>query len=216
MPSSAALQQILIVDDHELVRMGLRTLVASLARGPGPPLSLLEAASLEEALSLYQRHRDGIALVLLDLRLPDAHGLSALRGFLARFPAAPVAVLSGDSDPAVMREAIQAGAHAYLPKAGPASVSNYVRQLGLPGVPALAAHAAAGCDALRAVQTHNGERLRLTPRQAEMLDAVLAGQSNREIAMRSRLSEGTVKNHVSALLLMFGVRSRAQLISRLR
>lgn len=57
--------------------------------------------------------------------------------------------------------------------------------------------------------------MRLTRRQAELLDLLLTGQSNQEIAVHLRLAEGTVKNHVSALLL-FGVRSRAQLISRLR
>jgi DNA-binding CsgD family transcriptional regulator len=58
--------------------------------------------------------------------------------------------------------------------------------------------------------------VRLTARQAELLDWILIGKSNREIADLTHLSEGTVKNHVSTLLLLFGVRSRAQLISHLR
>ncbi len=58
--------------------------------------------------------------------------------------------------------------------------------------------------------------MRLTLRQAELLDWILCGLSNREIAERAHLSEGTVKNHVSSLLLMFGVPSRSQLISQLR
>ena len=222
MQTCAAARHILIVDDHELVRVGLRTLVASLARGPAVPLSVLEAGSLDEALRLYQRHGDSIGLVLLDLRLPDAYGLSGLRSLLSRFPGAPVAVLSGDSDPALVREALKAGARAYLPKAAQLTgVMDYIRQWGpQEGAACTATASATGAqgpsDALRTVQTPSGESLCLTLRQAEILDAVVAGQSNREIALRAHLSEGTVKNHVSALLLMFGVRSRAQLISRLR
>jgi len=208
--------RLLIVDDHELVRLGLSALIAAHAAGQPVP-EVLEASTLAQALHLYSTHGDGIALVLLDLHLPDTHGLSGLRDFLARFPRAPIVVLSGSSDPALMREAVAAGARAFLAKSGHlAEVIDYVRGLGVlgsPGAPSAADPAPAGG---RLVQTLDGERLRLTQRQAELLDCLLTGQSNREIAARVHLSEGTVKNHVSALLLMFGVRSRAQLISRLR
>ena len=208
----ACARRLLIVDDHELVRLGLATLVTSQASGK--PFDVLEASSLEQALQLYSVHGDAIALVLLDLHLPDTHGLSGLRAFLARFPTAPVIVLSGSSDPTVMREAVAAGARAFLSKSSHlAGVLDYLQGLGDQESARLgAADLADG----RLVQTLDGERLRLTQRQAELLDCLLTGQSNREIAERVHLAEGTVKNHVSALLLMFGVRSRAQLISRLR
>ena len=209
-PDAASPPRLLVVDDHELVRLGLATLIAAEAVGTPAP-EVLEASSLAQALQLYSVHGEGIALVLLDLHLPDTHGLAGLRTFLARFPHAPIVVLSGSSDPALVREAIAAGARAFLGKSGQlAHVLDYVRGLAGPG--AAPAPAAGG----RLVQTLDGERLRLTQRQAELLDGVLCGQSNREIAERAHLAEGTVKNHVSALLLMFGVRSRAQLISRLR
>jgi DNA-binding CsgD family transcriptional regulator len=69
---------------------------------------------------------------------------------------------------------------------------------------------------VRVVRTATGEPLQLSARQAQVLDWILAGESNRQIADLAHLSEGTVKNHVSTLLLLFGVRSRAQLISQLR
>ena len=222
--SQASAGHILIVDDHELVRLGLSTLIAAHAAG-AHGAEVLQASTLAQALDLYSRHGEAIALVLLDLHLPDTHGLSGLRSFLARFPRAPIAVLSGSGDPTLMREAAAVGASKFFNKSGQLSdVIDYIRQQGLLGAaPAPAATAPASAapstDARaseRWVQTLDGERVRLTPRQAELLDCVLSGQSNREITERVHLSEGTVKNHVSALLLMFGVRSRAQLISRLR
>lgn len=224
--SDRARPRLLIVDDHELVRLGLSTLIASQAADKGDPVTM-EAGTVAEALKLYALHHESIALILLDLHLPDAHGLSALRQFLTRFPAAPVAVLSGDNDPSLKQQALATGARAYLPKAGQlGDVIAYLNAQGLLGIAtneptdsglASDAHCAQDPQRLvRTVHTRDGERVRLTQRQSEMLDWVLAGQSNREIAERSHLSEGTVKNHVSALLLMFGVRSRAQLISRLR
>ena len=225
LPAAVVRPRILIVDDHELLRLGLSTLIAAHASGPQPP-EVLEACTLVQALDLYSRHGDVIALVLLDLHLPDTHGLSGLRAFLARFPRAPIAVLSGSGEPSIMREAVAAGAQAYLSKSAHLTdVLDYVRRLGLLGEPSPPGQASttptadgpsdAGA-AGRWVHTVDGERVRLTQRQAELLDCVLSGQSNREITERVHLSEGTVKNHVSALLLTFGVRSRAQLISRLR
>ncbi|WP_377615105.1 response regulator [Ottowia flava] len=220
---STARPRLMVVDDHELVRLGLAALMAAQATD-GPTSDTLEACTLAEGLLVYAEHQHCITLVLLDLHLPDTHGLSGLREFMARFPAAPIAVLSGDSDPALRQQALQAGARAFLPKAGHlADVIAYLAAQGLVGPPAMplaespcASSPYGARDATRTIQTRDGERLRLTHRQAEMLDWVLAGQSNREIAGRAHLTEGTVKNHVSALLLIFGVRSRAQLISRLR
>ncbi len=212
-------RQVLIVDDHELVRLGLSALLDSPRGDAGPPLALLHAASLREGLQQYEQHQQHIAVVLLDLHLPDAHGLSALHAFLRQFPHAPIVALSGDTEPTLARDAVAAGALAFLSKSGQlGQVSDYINALlhaGSATAPGLLQPAAA-LEVGRLVQTRDGERLRLTPRQGDLLDHVLAGLSNREIADQLDLSEGTVKNHVSTLLLIFGVRSRSQLISRLR
>lgn len=226
-PDAAKPTGMLVVDDHDLVRLGLRTLVQSHAAASGHELQVFEARTLQEALALYRDQQAAIGLVLLDLHLPDAHGLSGLASFIGHFPAARVVVLSGVSDPALVREALARGASAYLAKSGDLQHAvSYIRSLGLlghSGAPSSggSAHAALADDdsesaGLRVVRTAAGERLSLTARQAQVLDWILAGQSNREIAEMAHLSEGTVKNHVSTLLLLFGVRSRAQLISQLR
>jgi DNA-binding NarL/FixJ family response regulator len=205
----------LVVDDHGLVRLGLRSLIQSFAAAGGRSVAVFEAASLAEALALYAAQQTQIGLVLMDLHLPDAHGLSGLHSFRERFPAARVVVVSGDSDPALQREALAQGASAYLTKSGDLHhVVQYLRSLGhasdsrapsvLPGT------------ATRVVCKAGGEPLQLSARQAQILDWVLAGLSNQQIAEQACLGEGTVKNHVSALLLLFEVRSRAQLISQLR
>jgi DNA-binding NarL/FixJ family response regulator len=211
--------RLLIVEDHALVRLGLFTLLAR----AGGRLEILEARTLAQAIEVYGAHTQGIALVLLDLHLPDAHGLSGLRDFLRRFPRAPVVVLSGNTDPALMRQARNAGALAYFGKSDQMDdvvcfVQAHCRRLseGTAGGWEGRIDAADATDPGRIVETLDGERVRLTRRQADLLDRVLAGQSNREIAGHVHLAEGTVKNHVSALLLLLGARSRTQIVSRLR
>jgi DNA-binding NarL/FixJ family response regulator len=218
---------LLVVDDHDLVRLGLRTLVQSHATSNGQEMQVFEARNVRDAMALYRDHQDDIGLVLLDLHLPDAHGLSGLNSFMASFPLAHVVILSGDSDPGLMREAKSHGACAYLTKSGDLqNVVNYISTLGLLGMgqgPRTNPHSTEAPDgddtlptSMRTVRTTAGESLQLTARQAQVLDWILSGLSNREIADTAQLSEGTVKNHVSTLLLLFGVRSRAQLISQLR
>jgi DNA-binding NarL/FixJ family response regulator len=222
----------LVVDDHDLVRLGLRTLLQSHAASSGQVVQVFEARTLQDALASYRDHQAAIHLVLLDLQLPDAHGLSGLVRFLEQFPTARVVVLSGVNDPGLVREARARGALAYLTKSGDLQqVVAYIRSQGLldrrMGVLSTAwagPEERAGRDteqppavpAGRMVYTGDGAGLQLTARQAQVLDWILAGQSNRQIAEMAHLSEGTVKNHVSTLLLLFGVRSRAQLISQLR
>ncbi len=217
LPETRQATTLLVVDDHDLLRLGLLTLVQAHATGSGRPIPVLESRTLQEALDLYREHEPEIGLVLLDLHLPDAHGLTGLTNFLKAFPQAPVVVLSGVNDPGLMRHALSRGARAYLTKSGDLKeVVGYIRALGLFGPPAQERAAPPTEPVLRTVRNPNGETLQLTERQAQVLDRILAGESNRDIAERAQLSEGTVKNHVSALLLLFGVRSRAQLISSLR
>ena len=213
-PPNTTATGLLLVDDHDLVRLGLLTLVQSHAADTGQHVPVFEARTLREALDLYREHHRDIGLVLLDLHLPDEHGLSGLDQFRRTWPDAPVVVLSGINDPGLMRHAVARGALAYLPKAGDLEhVIAFIRSRGGFGAPSRAAPEPA---TLSTWHSANGQRLALSERQAQVLDWVLEGASNREIAARAHLSEGTVKNHVSALLLLFGVRSRAQLISQLR
>jgi DNA-binding NarL/FixJ family response regulator len=216
---------ILVVDDHDLVRLGLRTLILSHAALTGQAVQVWEARTLEEALDLYRNSQQKIGLVLLDLQLSDAHGLTGLSTFMHQFPSARVVILSGLNDSALMRQAIAQGASAFLTKAGNLEhVVSYIRSQGLLGPSQGGSPVMLGADPVSKTETMHtsrycnasGKAVQLTTRQVEVLEWILAGKANRHIAQMTGLSEGTIKNHASTLLLLFGVRSRAQLISLLR
>jgi len=134
--------------------------------------------------------------------------------FRRAFPASRVVVLSGKDSHALMHGATALGAQAFLPKTGHlGEVLRYVRDNDLAALP-LAMPAAPA--AVRTTASTAELQPQLNARQVEILDWLLAGKSNKEIAQLSNLTEGTVKNHVSTLLLLFGMRSRAQLISSLK
>ena len=201
---------ILVVDDHELVRLGLRALL--LAETASVPVH--EARSLADALRLYEFHISSHLLVLLDLDLPDSQGLDTLVRFRRAFPASRVVVLSGKDSHALMQGVMALGAQAFLPKTGHlGEVLRYVRDNDLVAQPG---SQPAPAVSICATPVPAELQPQLNARQVEILDWVLSGKSNKEIAQLSHLTEGTVKNHVSTLLLLFGMRSRAQLISSLR
>ncbi len=233
-PGVAQPAGILLVDDHDLVRLGLRTLIASCASAAGGSASIFEARSLQDALKVYRSSGEQIGMVLLDLNLTDSHGLAGLQKFIQEHPAARVAVLTGSADPTLARRACALGAAAFLPKTADLThILEYLVQQGL--LPAAAdragdrsevgmtaqeqpatSHAANGRVDAVITWTAGGQRVELSQRQSQVLEWLLAGRSNRDIAELMHLSEGTVKNHVSNLLLLFSVRSRTQLMSVLR
>lgn len=209
---------ILVVDDHDLVRLGVRALVQAQTGPSAPPIEVFEAGNLADALVLYGAAQEAIGLVLLDLALPDTQGLRGLAEFRARYPSARIVVLSGTDDASLAQGALTLGASAFLPKSADLNeVVSFIRACGL-----LDVNAAGSLPAVPRMssgyveQTHASAWQQLTPRQMQVLQWVLEGKANKEIAQFANLSEGTVKNHVSTILLLFGMRSRAQLISNLR
>ncbi|MDP9894864.1 DNA-binding NarL/FixJ family response regulator [Variovorax boronicumulans] len=220
--SSARASTFLMVDDHELVRLGVRALLNSQASPSGSAVNVLEAGSLCEALALYERHKDAIDLVLLDLALPDTRGLNGLTTFRERHPDARIVVISGIGTSGLAQDwlaqaVLAAGADAFLPKtASLREVVSLVRACGLSG-------GAVGHLPLTSNEPPHADRSlperaseTLSPRHLSVFQLILEGKNNREIAEALHLSEGTVKNYVSTILLRLEVRSRAQLISSLR
>lgn len=216
---------ILLVDDHELVRLGFRALVAAQTQPAGcPALTVHEAGTLAQALALQQRHAEDIAVVVLDLSLPDSRDLDGLIAFRKAWPHTPIVVLSGTAGEAAARDALALGAAAFFAKSGDlGEMLEFVQACVLYGVAGAHRRTAEPWAALtslspapRPPSARSSAAHQLTTRQLQTLQLVLEGKSNREIGELANLSEGTVKNHVSMLLLTFGVRSRSQLISKMR
>jgi len=199
--------KILIVDDHALLRVGIKAVLAGVTQ---VRLEALEAGTLHDAIELYRSAGD-ISLVLLDLNMPDCRGLQGLRQFLATFPDARVAVVSGTQDDFIVGQVRALGAVGYITK-GQAAHAMPDIVLGLLG------HAAD--DSARSPSfpksATNDRIAELGPRHLEILDLMLFGCSNQEISNATKLSLGTIKNYVSTILLALDVKSRSHLISLFR
>ena len=210
-----AARKLLLVDDHELVRFGIRALHSDVS---GVPIEWVEAASLQEGIEVYGREGD-VDAVLLDLNLPDCKGLQGLRQFLQAHPKARVAVFSATQDEFVVRQARALGAAGYVSKS---ALLNQLREtlatlLWPVGPPDGRAHAGSSALFPRFPSSAMFDRVaELGPRHLEILELVLSGCANQEICNATGLSLGTVKNYVSSLLLALDVTSRSHLISLFR
>jgi DNA-binding NarL/FixJ family response regulator len=199
--------KILVVDDHPLIQQAL---AQSLPHLHGM-LEVIPAVDREETLTALARHPD-CALVLLDLTLPGAHGLDLLVQLRRDFPALPVVVLSATHDRATVGSAMAAGARGYIAKTStPAELIDAIRTV-LAGGRSVTTDFSPAMASLGGVP---GTSLGLTHRQADVLRLLIQGKPNKLICRDLRLSEGTVKVHVSAILKALNVRSRAQAIAEL-
>jgi Response regulator containing a CheY-like receiver domain and an HTH DNA-binding domain len=199
--------KILVVDDHPLIQQAL---AHSLPQLHGP-LEVLAAVDRDEALTALARHPD-CALVLLDLTLPGAHGVDLLVHMRRAYPRLPIVVLSATHDRATVGSALTAGAQGYVAKTStPEELLDAVRTV-LGGRTSVTTDFAAPMPSIPGL---GGQALGLTHRQADVLRLLIQGKPNKLICRDLRLSEGTVKVHVSAILRALNVRSRAQAIAEL-
>lgn len=197
---------VLVVDDHEMTRVGLRACAQAMGL---EEVDWLDAGTLDEALAVFASRRPD--LVLLDLKLPDSLGLQGLRRFLAGAPEARVAVFSATEDPVIVEQALALGALGYVPKsARSADILDTVLTLLAGGAPQRA------CREPRAEYAAAPGTESLNPTQLRVLELVLAGHSNQQIADVLGLALGTVKNSVSSVMLKLDAQSRLHLISLFR
>ncbi len=194
--------KILIVEDHALVREAMAQRLACLE----PELACLESAGADEALALLEAHRD-VDLAIVDLMLPGENGFSLLGVLAKRHPDLPAIVVSAMDDDASVRRALAAGASGFVSKASSGEVlALAVREVLDGGMPIPRASLPA-----RGTRPHSpAERYGLTNAQARVMELLATGGSNREIASKLGLTEGTVKVHVTAIYRALGVSSRSQ------
>ncbi|CCA91537.1 MULTISPECIES: response regulator transcription factor [unclassified Novosphingobium] len=206
MEEFTAPDRVLIVDDHSLVRDGLR----SIFDDTFPDCEILEADCLESALQVLSASGD-VDLMLLDLNIPDVSHLSGLERLRDDFPATPVVMVSGVCDRNVVRDALAAGAAGFVPKSlKRAAIVDALQQV-LSGeiyMPELEVDdtQAAEEDLIRARIDS------LTPQQRVVLGHLVAGRLNKQIAYELDVSMTTVKAHVSAILQKMNVFSRTQAV----
>lgn len=200
---------ILIVEDHALVREGLTRIMRQVSE---EPMTLHEAGSVDEAQSVLEAQPD-IDLVTLDLALPGVDGLTWLAVQRKRFPTVPFVVVSAYDDEATVRRVMRAGASGFVSKSYSADdMLKALRQV-LNGevIQPFSAPTALGVDVpVEPAVTPRARDLGLSPRQAEVLSLMAKGRSNRDIAQLLGLTEGTVKIHATAIFRALGVSSRTQ------
>ena len=209
--------KVLLVDDHALIREALRSVFADVR----PQAEVFDAVGRAQALEQAELHSD-LALIVLDLALPDGNGLDLLMELRSRLPSADVVVLSASSEPGMVAKALRLGAQGFIPKSAPYAVMIAAFQLVLAGgiyVPAeilAAVQDAVPGDLLAVLPPDNGQDLgdlALTERQREVLALLVQGKSNKLICRELQIAEPTVKNHITAILKALKVSSRTEAIA---
>jgi two-component system, NarL family, response regulator DevR len=200
-------QRVLLVDDHEVVRLGLRSLLER-----HPQFDIIgEASSAREALEqVANNHPD---VVVMDIRLPGTSGIEACEEITSRFPETRVLMLTSYAEDEMLFSAIRAGASGYV-----------LKQIGGDEL-VRALEAVARGEALldpavtqrvfqevrRAVKEEEASAFaHLSQQEKHVLLLVSEGKTNREIAKSLFLGEGTVRNYVSSILSKLGVSNRAE------
>jgi DNA-binding NarL/FixJ family response regulator len=190
---------VLVIDDHPITRIGIAAIIAAT-----PDMTVVaQAGTGEEAVELYEKHHPDITL--MDLRLPGMSGVDAIRTIMARHRKARFVVLTtyeGDED---IHQALQAGARSYIIKGMPheALISALHRvHAGGQFLPPPVTRALFS-------RIPNSD---LSAREREVLDLLVRGKSNKEIAIDLGIAEATVKCHVSVILMRLNVTDRTQAV----
>lgn len=214
--SAGARIRVLIADDQALFREGLRTLLST-----RPEVDVVgEAANGLEALAMTAKLQP--AVVLMDLQMPGMNGIQATIRLRERHPDIPVLVLTTFDDDANLFGALRAGAAGYLLKDVSSETLVAALQAATRGESFLQSTVTGRVVAAFArLMEEGGVRadalvLPLSPREREILAQLGTGASNKEIADRLNLAEGTVKNHVTNILSKLDVRDRTQAALRAR
>ncbi|WP_291854738.1 response regulator transcription factor [Bradyrhizobium sp.] len=205
--NSAAHYHLVIADDHPLFRGALRAAIDGLF----DRVTIAEAGSFDEVTKLLEDDGE-VDLVLLDLAMPGVRGFSGLMYLRAQYPSVPVVMVSGNDDPAVIRRCIDFGGAGFIPKTlGTEAIRAAIMCVLAGGVwtpPDV--DLGAGADAASADLL--ARLVSLTPQQVRVLMMLSSGLLNKQIAYELRVSEATVKAHVSAILQKLNVESRTQAV----
>lgn len=189
--------RIMVVDDHPSMRMGLIALI----QGQNDMDVVAEASNGEEAVIVYEDTLPDV--VLMDLQMPEMNGIEALMLIRKKFPEARIIILSTFDWDEDIHLAIQSGAKSYLLKdASIEEIAGVIRLVysGESVLPDVVAKRLEECS----------QRKQLSEREREVLEYLIKGRSNKEIAAKLYISEETVKSHLKSLFLKLQVRDRTE------
>jgi len=195
---------IFIIDDHELVREGIKTLLDTYE-----DIEVVgEASDGEEALSKITNTKTDI--VLMDIKMPKMDGIEATRYITKKFPNLKIIILTSFVERKLIEEAIKAGAIGYLLKDASGEELVGAINKAMKGKSTLSSEAS---DYLISGLKNKGLNIEFTSREKEILELIVNGMSNNEIADELFISPSTVKFHVSNVLSKLGAPSRSKAIS---
>jgi DNA-binding NarL/FixJ family response regulator len=198
----------IIADDHPLFRVALSQASQTIL---GDNALLLQAENMDKVWALLRQHPD-TSLIFLDLKMPGADGFAGLTALRTEYPDVIVLMVSAVEDPSVIKQALQLGAAAYVPKSAPLDVLSEAIaavQQGDSWVPAELSQDIADARAL--IDQDFAHRLeQLTPQQFRVLKMIADGLLNKQIAYEMNVQETTIKQHVSAILRKLNVNNRTQ------
>jgi DNA-binding NarL/FixJ family response regulator len=197
--------RVALVDDQDLVREGIKSLLAL----SGEVAVVFEG---RDGDALLAADLGGVDVVVMDIRMPGRDGLSALRELRLRGDPRPVLMLTTFDEPELFEQAVAAGARGFLRKdASPETLLEAIRKVHA-GATALAPMPTEGIRAHYAYRDTSSPEAALTERELSILRLMAGGYANKEIARMLFLAEGTVKNYVSDLLLKLAARDRTQAV----
>jgi DNA-binding NarL/FixJ family response regulator len=203
-PDISSIIEIIIVDDHQIVRAGLEQLLAT-----DPSLSVVATAGDgTRAIALVAEHLPD--LVLMDLSMPVMDGIEATRRIKAAFPEIAILVLSSHGDEDHVVRALEAGADGYLLKhSDPEQLLRAIHESLLGGAPLSAQVSRVLLDSRRRRPTARSvSGAELTEREGDVLRLVMQGLANKQIAIRLGIAERTVKAHLSNIFQRLNVTDR--------
>lgn len=199
---SAAL--LIIADDHPLFRAALHAAVQKILADA----RIVECDSFGSLEQVMRKHSEA-DLVLLDLNMPGARGFSSLIHLRAEYPSVPVAVISAQEDPAVIRRAQDFGAASFIPKSSSMDIIGHAIRAVLDGGEWWPANIGEERPNERQIAANIAS---LTPQQLRVLVMITDGEANKVIGADLNITEGTVKAHVTAILRKLNLHRRTQLI----
>lgn len=201
--------KVMIVDDHDMVRMGLKTYLMM------DPLFevIAEAGNGKEAVDFMNANPENALpdIVLMDLMMPVMNGVEATRAVLERYPQIKIVILTSFIEDDLVVQAVEAGAVSYCLKTVSADELIHALQQASRGMPVMTGEIAQALTRGLRQRTVQGDDTDLTEREKEVLLLIAEGKSNKEIGEELHISIKTVKTHVSNLLMKCDLEDRTQL-----